>query len=161
MYEEIRKRLYGLFIGKGIRIEKKRGLHWENFCCLKLMEEPAKDTTLIIGKFSDNTVETLLLAHEFGHVLHYEGLSRGEAEAAYCALLASNHLGLENISPDARRTVIAVEEKASRRALALLKDVGADEALLFRAKDTYNGWIKGYYRKAQLPEKDTLLYEPT
>lgn len=155
MHEDIREQLYGLFINKGVRIETKEGADYDNFCCLRITEDPEKGTSLIIGRFSDDTVETLLLAHELGHILHYEELSKEDAEAAYCAILASNHLGLENISPDAKRTVIGIEEKASQRALALLKDLKAKDPLLDTAKDTYNGWIKGYLKKAKLPETDT------
>lgn len=156
MYEEIRRRLYGLFATKGIRIETNTTVDYDNFCCLKIMQEPEEDTTLIVGKFSDDIIETLLLAHEFGHILHHESLSKEEAEAAYCALLASNHLGLENISTDGKRTVIAVEEKASRYALTLLEGLTADNVLLDRAKETYSNWITGYCKKAKLPEMDTL-----
>lgn len=159
MYEEIRKRLYGLFTTRGIRIETNTTADYDNFCCLKITEEPEEGTTLIVGKFCDDTIETLLLAHEFGHILHYKALSQEEAEAAYRALLASNHLGLENISTDDKRTVIAVEEKASRYALTLLEGLTADNALLDRARDTYRNWITGYCKKAKLPETDTLPCE--
>ena len=112
--------------------------------------------TLITGKFADEVLETLLIAHEFGHIMHYENLSREDAEAAYCAIFASNHRGLENISPESKLLVISIEKKASDYAIALLRTLGSDETILSRAKETYNEWISGYLKKARLSEEASL-----
>jgi hypothetical protein len=112
--------------------------------------------TLIIGRFTDDVLELLLIAHEFGHILHYENLSREDAEAAYCAIFASNYRGLENISPEGKQLVISIEEKASEYAMALLKTLTSNETILARAKDTYDGWITGYLKKARFSETAAL-----
>lgn len=157
MHEEIRKALYGLFTQKGIRIETNEDAGYENFCCLRITQQPEEGTALIIGKFTDDMVEMLLLAHEYGHILHYESLSKEEAEIAYCAIFASNHLGLENISSDGKRMVIAIETKASEYAITLLTELTGDAAILEHAKETYGDWIKGYFKKAHLAEEDAIF----
>ena len=156
MYEEIKKRIYSLFISKSVQIDINRSIEYANFCCLKIMRYPTKGVTLITGKFSDDLHETLLIAHEYGHLLHYESLSREEAEITYCAILASNHIGLENISVEGKNIIISVEKKASEHALTLLQDI-SDEKTIMTAKDTYNQWIQGYFKKAKLKETESLF----
>ncbi|HBA52885.1 MAG TPA: hypothetical protein DCZ04_00065 [Syntrophorhabdus aromaticivorans] len=156
MHEETRQALYGLFVQKGIKIETNEDMEYENFCCLRITQEPERGPTLIIGKFTDDTMEMLLLAHEYGHVLHYESLSKEEAEIAYCAIFASNHLGLENISPDSKRMVIAIEKKASEYAVTLLTQLTGDAAILEHARETYGNWINGYLKKAHLADEDAI-----
>jgi len=156
MYEETRKAHYGLITQKGIRIETNEDAGYENFCCLRITQQPEEGTTLIIGKFTDDMVEILLLAHEYGHILHYESLSKEEAALAYCAIFASTHIGLENISPDGKRTVIAIEKKASEYAITLLTELMDDAAILKHAKETYGDWIKGYFKKSHLTEEDII-----
>ncbi|OPY82212.1 MAG: hypothetical protein A4E65_00860 [Syntrophorhabdus sp. PtaU1.Bin153] len=156
MYEETRKALYGLFTQKGIKIETDEDAEYENFCCLRITREPEEGPTLLTGKFTDDMVEMLLLAHEYGHILHYESLSREEAEIAYCTIFASNHLGLENIPPDGKRIVITIEKKASEYAVALLAELTGDAVILEHARDTYGNWIKGYLKKAQLADEDII-----
>jgi hypothetical protein len=156
MHEEARKALYRLFTQKGIKIETNGDGEYENFCCLRITRQPEESPTLIIGKFTDGMVEMLLPAHEYGHILHYESLSREEAEIAYCTIFASNHLGLENISLDGKKMVIAIEKKASEHAAALLAELTCDAEVLEHARDTYGNWIKGYLKKAQLADKDIV-----
>jgi hypothetical protein len=154
MYEDIKQKIYGLFTAKDVRVEHNSTIDRDNFCCLNIRYQPVRGMTLITGTFSDDTIEILLLAHEFGHILHYEALSRKEAEIAYCTIFAANHLGLENISPDGKKTVIAIEKKASEYALTLLRDLIKDGALMEAARKTYGSWIKGYFRKARMVEMD-------
>jgi hypothetical protein len=156
MYEIIRRDIYDLFANKGVRVEVNETVDVPNFCCLKIRYQPARAMTLIIGKFTDDILEVLLIAHEFGHILHYENLSRKDAEAAYCAIFATNHRGLENISPESKRLVIGIEKKASEYAVALLKTLGCDETILSRAKNTYDEWIRGYSKKARFSEVDAI-----
>jgi hypothetical protein len=156
MHECIRQKIYNLFVKKDVRVEVNETVDVPNFCCLKIRYQPARAMTLIIGKFTDDVLEILLIAHEFGHILHYENLSREDAEIAYCAIFASNHRGLENISPESKQLVIDIERKASEYAVALLRALDCDETILSRAKDTYDEWIRGYSKKARLSEVDSL-----
>jgi len=156
MHEQIRQKIYDLFANKGVRVEVNETVDLPNFCCLRIRYQPRRGMTLITGKFADEVLETLLIAHEFGHIMHYENLSREDAEAAYCAIFASNHRGLENISPESKLLVISIEKKASDYAIALLRTLGSDETILSRAKETYNEWISGYLKKARLSEEASL-----
>lgn len=156
MHEYIRQKIYNLFAEKSVRIEVNETVDAPNFCCLKIRYQPARAMTLIIGKFTNDVLEVLLIAHEFGHILHYENLSREDAETAYCAIFASNHRGLENISPESKQLVIGIEKKASEYAVALLRTLDCDESILSRAKDSYNEWLRGYSKKARLPEADAI-----
>lgn len=156
MYEGLKQRLYGLFERKGVRIEANRTVDSPNFCCLKIRYQPVRGMTLIIGTFTDDVLEVLLIAHEFGHIIHYENLSQEDAEAAYCAIFASNHRGLENISPESKKLVIDIEKKASEHALALLKTITSDETIISRATQAYANWIEGYLKKAKLSTIDAL-----
>jgi hypothetical protein len=156
MHEQIRQKIYDLFANKGVRVEVSETVDLPNFCCLRIRYQPKRGMTLIVGKFTDEVLETLLIAHEFGHSIHYENLSRKDAEAAYCALFASNHRGIENISPESKQLVISIEKKASDYAIALLRKLGSDETILSRAKETYNEWISGYLKKARLSEETSL-----
>jgi len=156
MHEHIRQKIYDLFANKGVRVEVNETIELPNFCCLRIRYQPKLGMTLIIGKFTDEVLETLLIAHELGHIIHYETLSRKDAEAAYCAIFASNHRGLENISPESKQLVISIEKKASDYAIALLRALGSDEMILSRAKDTYDEWIRGYRKKARLSETAAL-----
>lgn len=150
MYEKISKKIYDLFANKGIRIEVSQAADLTNFCCLRMQYQPNHGMTLITGTFTDETLEILLIAHEFGHVIHYENLSREDAEAAYCAIFASNHRGLENISSESKQLVISIEKMASDYAISLLRTLGSDETILSRARETYDEWIRGYLTKARL-----------
>jgi hypothetical protein len=156
MYERARKEIYELFMQKGIPIEVDETIDAPNFCCLKICHQPTRKGTLIVGKFTDQMLELLLTAHEFGHILHYENLSKGEAEKAYCAIFASNHLGLERISQDSKLLVIDIEKRASKYAMALLRTLNMNETVLAHARATYDGWIRGYRKKANLREIETL-----
>ena len=156
MHEHLRQEVYGLFTQKGVRIEVSETVDFPNFCCLKIRFQPEQGMTLITGKFTDNFLELLLISHEFGHVVHYENLSRKDAEAAYCAIFASNYRGLKNISPEGKRLVISIEKKASDYAMALLRTLTNDTSILDRARNTYDEWIAGYVRKANLPEAYAL-----
>jgi hypothetical protein len=156
MHEQIRQKIYDLFTNKGVQVEVSETINLPNFCCLRIRHQPKRGMTLIIGKFTDEVLETLLIAHELGHTIHYETLSRKDAEAEYCAIFASNHRGLENISPESKQLVINIEKKASDYAIALLRTLGSDEAILSRAKETYSEWISGYLKKARLSEEASL-----
>jgi len=156
MYELIRQRIYDLFADKGVQVEVNETVDLPNFCCLRIRYQPNRGMTLIIGKFTDEVLETLLIAHELGHIIHYENLSRKDAEAAYCAIFASNHRGLENISTESKQLVISIEKKASDYAIALLKKLGSDEAFQTHAKEKYSEWISGYLKKARLSEETSL-----
>jgi hypothetical protein len=156
MCERVRQAVYGLFARKGVPIEVNQTVDSPNFCCLKIRYQPVQGMTLIVGKFNDDILELLLIAHEFGHILHYENLSREDAEAAYCAIFASNHLGLENISPEGKQLVIGIEKKASEYAISLLRTLDSDETILARARSTYDDWLEGYLKKARLSEIDAL-----
>jgi hypothetical protein len=156
MYDRIKRNVYHLFTDRGVRVEVNEEVDLPNFCCLKIRYQPALGMTLIVGRFTDDILELLLIAHEFGHILHYEKLSREDAEAAYCAIFASNHRGLENISPESKQLVIAIEKKASDYAIALLRTLGGDEKILSHAKETYDEWIKGYLKKAGFSETKSL-----
>jgi len=156
MYDQIKRNIYDLFADKCVRVEVNEAVDLPNFCCLKIHYQPALGMTLIIGRFTDDILELLLIAHEFGHILHYENLSRDDAEAAYCAIFASNHRGLDNISPESKQLVINIEKKASDYAIALLRTLGCDEKMISRAKETYDEWIKGYLKKAGFSETKSL-----
>lgn len=156
MHESTKQKIYNLFAKKGVRIEVNETVDAPNFCCLKIRYQPARAMTLIIGKFTDDVLEVLLIAHEFGHILHYQNLPRADAEAAYCAIFASNHRGLENISPESKQLVIGIEKKASEYAMALLKTIANDETIISRATEAYGKWIKGYLKKARLSTIDTV-----
>jgi Zn-dependent peptidase ImmA (M78 family) len=156
MHECIRQKIYNLFAKKGVLIEVNETVDAPNFCCLKIRYQPVRGMTLIIGKFTDDVLEVLLIAHELGHILHYENLSREDAEAAYCAIFASNHRGLENISPESKQLVIGIEKKASEYAVALLRSLDCEETILSRAQEMYGEWIKGYVKKARLSEVDAI-----
>ncbi len=157
MYEHIRRNIYNLFANRGVRVEVDETVDFPNFCCLKIQYQPEQNLTLIIGKFTDDVLEILLIAHEFGHIMHYENLSREDAEAAYCAIFASNHLGLENISPESKQLVVGIEKRASEYAISLLSVLGSDETILSRAKETYDEWIRGYLKKTGLSERVIIL----
>lgn len=156
MYDRFKRDVYNLFADKGVRVEVNEAVDLPNFCCLKIQYQPQQGMTLIIGAFTDDILELLLIAHEFGHMLHYENLSKEDAEAAYCAIFASNHRGLENISSESKQLVIAIEKKASDYAIALLRTLGSDEKMLSYAKETYDEWIKGYLKKAGFSETKPL-----
>lgn len=156
MYEQIRQEVYRLLIEKGVRIEISENPAPPNFCCLRIRYQPSRGMTLVTGKFTDDFLELLLISHEFGHVVHYESLSREDAEVAYCAIFASNHRGLENISLEGKQLVINIEKKASEYAITLLKALTDEKTILDRAHSTYEAWIAGYLRKANLTESIAL-----
>lgn len=156
MHERLRQEVYSLFAQKGVRVEVTEKVDLPNFCCLKIRHQPARGMTLVTGKFTDDFLELLLISHEFGHVIHYENLSREDAEVAYCTIFASNYRGLENISPGGKRLVISIERKASEHALALLRTLTTEKSILDQARFTYNEWIAGYIRKANLSEMYAL-----
>jgi len=109
----------------------------------------------VTGIFTDELSEILFVAHEYGHLLHYEGLSPDDKEMAYCAVFASNHIGLENVSREGRELVTSLEKKASEYALDLLKGM-LDAETVAVVGDTYNKWMRGYCRKAGLAEGGDL-----
>ncbi|MBP1735100.1 MAG: hypothetical protein H6Q53_1387 [Deltaproteobacteria bacterium] len=156
MLEHLRHEVYELFTHKGVRIEVSEKVDLLNFCCLKIRYQPAQGMTLVVGRFTDDFLELLLICHEFGHVVHYENLSREDAEVAYCTIFASNYRGLENISPEGKQLVISIEKKASEYAMALLRTLTNEKSILDRARNTYNEWIAGYLRKANLSETYAL-----
>jgi hypothetical protein len=112
----------------------------------------------MVGEFTDHLHEVLSLAHEFGHLLHYDTITGREAERVFCAVLASNYAGLENISEDGKRTIIALEKRASELALSVLKSV-ADGEMISKARETYGRWLRGYVEKAGLKDDDMFLLE--
>jgi hypothetical protein len=152
MHDRLRKEIYELFIQKGVRIEVSENGDIPNFCCLRIRHQPSRGMTLVVGKFTDDFLELLLITHEFGHVVHYENLSREDAEIAYCTIFASNYRGLENISSEGKQLVINAERKASEYALMLLRTMTNEKSILDRASAKYNEWIEGYLKKANLIE---------
>ena len=70
-------------------------------------------------------------------------------------LLASNYAGLENISEDGKKTMVAVEKKASEFALSLLLTAMDEETM---AKATYNSWLNGYLQKAGIEDPGVFLF---
>lgn len=156
MYDRLRRQVYELFAQKDVPIEVNNSVNLPNFCCLKIRFQPTRGMTLIVGRFNDDFHELALISHELGHVLHYESLSGEDAEVAYCAIFASNHRGLENISPEGKQLVISIEKKASEYALKLLMTLTTDKTFLNRVRKTYNAWLAGYLRKANLPESLAL-----
>lgn len=158
MHEETKERIYGLFAARDIDIERRHEKKFENFCCLKTRLYPKRATTLMVGKFTDHLHEVLTLAHEFGHLLHYDTIKGREAEIVFCAVLASNYAGLENISDDGKRTIIGLEKKASELALKVLRPI-ADNDMIFTAKETYNRWLRGYVEKAGLVDDEAFSLE--
>jgi hypothetical protein len=155
MHEETRGHIYRLFAGRDISIERRDEKKFENFCCLKTRLYPKRVTTLMVGEFTDQLHEVLSLAHEFGHLLHYDTITGREAERVFCAVLASNYAGLENISDDGKRTIIALEKRASELALGVLRPV-ADSEMMSRAHETYSRWLRGYVEKAGLTDDDAF-----
>lgn len=153
VYRRVKEKIYNLLALKGVTVEKDTAVNHTNFCCLKMRRDRPGEATLMIGKFADDFQEMLFIAHEYGHLVHYEKLSPGEAETTYCAIFASNHLGLENISEDGKELVIATEKKASEHALLLLSRF-LDEDNMGRVRESYGRWIEGYYKKARLPAAD-------
>jgi Zn-dependent peptidase ImmA (M78 family) len=89
MYERVRQEIYDFFAIRGARIEINKNVNSLNFCCLKILYQPARGMTFIIGHFTDDVLEVLLIAHEFGHILHYENLSREKAWLPEIDTLAS------------------------------------------------------------------------
>lgn len=156
MYERIRRQVYELFAQKGVPVEINEAVDLPNFCCLKICFQPVRGMTLMVGRFTDEFLELALISHEFGHVLHYESLSREDAEVAYCTVFASNYRGLENISPEGKRLVINIEKGASEYAMGLLKTLTAEKNILERARTIYDTWIAGYLKKAKLSESLAL-----
>jgi hypothetical protein len=156
VHRGIRQKVYELFSKRGVPIEVNETIGLPNFCCLRIRYQPLQRMTLVIGKFTDDILELLLIAHEFGHVVHYENLSREDAEVAYCTIFASNHMGLENISLEARQLLINMEKKASEYAVVLLRTLTEEESIIDVARNTYSDWINGYTRKAGLPEAYAL-----
>lgn len=92
-----------------------------------------------------------------GHVLHYETLTQKEARIAYCTIFASNSIGLENISIEGREMMVFYETKASEYALNLLKDMSDDKTFIQHARNTYNQWIEGYFKKSGLSTTDNPI----
>ncbi len=160
MHEEAKGHIYRLFAGRDIDIERRDEKKFENFCCLKTRLYPKRAATLMVGEFTDHLHEVLSLAHEFGHLLHYDTITGREAERVFCAVLASNYAGLENISDDGKRTIIALEKRASELALTVLEPV-ADSEILCKARETYSRWLKGYVEKAGLQDESSFLLEGT
>ncbi len=158
MHEATRGHIYRLFTGRNVDIERRDEEKFENFCCLKTRLYPKRATTLMVGKFTDHVREVLSLAHEFGHLLHYDTITGREAERVFCAVLASNYAGLENISDDGKRTIITLEKRASELALAVLQPI-ADSETVFKARETYSRWLRGYVEKAGLEDADAFLLE--
>ena len=155
-YEDPKKRIYDLFEGRNVAIEKKEDPRWTNFCCLRTKFYPMKVETLVVGQFSDHEKETLYIAHEFGHLLLYEAMSSEEAEVAHCTILAFNYVGLEHISDEGKRTLLQMEKKVSEFALQLLAG-SLDRAGMSSAKDIYNNWLRGYMKKAGIEASEHLL----
>lgn len=155
MHEAVKERLYGLFEAKGVSVEADETIEYENFCCLQIRYYPATKVTLHVGKFTDDLQEMLLIAHELGHILHYESLSPKDTQIAYSTIFASNNIGLDKISLEARKMMIFLEVKASEHALNLLRDM-LDDEMIISAKNIYNKWIRGYYEKAKLIDMDDL-----
>ena len=148
---EVKRTLYGLLVRRGVRIETNETVEYANFCCLKIRRYPQGEAILVTGRFTDELSEVLFVAHEYGHLLHYEALSPDDKEMAYCAVFASNHIGLENVSREGRELITSLEKKASEYALDLLKGM-LDTETVAVVSDTYNKWIRGYYRTAGLAE---------
>ncbi len=147
MYEEVKKKLYGLLAARNVAFEINEEISYANFCCLQLKRYPLKEATLMTGRFSDDLREVIYIAHELGHLMHYESMTGEEAELAYCTIFASNHAGLENISPEAKERIIFLEKSASQNALRLLTSM-LDEEKVREAAETYRKWIDGYHLKA-------------
>ncbi len=158
MHDETRGHIYRLFAGRDVDIERRDEKKFENFCCLKTRLYPKRATTLMVGEFTDHLHEVLSLAHEFGHLLHYDTITGREAEHIFCAVLASNYAGLENISDDGKRTIIALEKRASELALTVLQSI-ADSDMIFKARETYSRWLRGYVEKAGLTNDDAFSLE--
>jgi hypothetical protein len=152
---KVRDLIYGLLADKGVLVEVNDTPPCANFCCLQIGQYPVRKATLIIGTFTDEFHEMVFVAHEYGHLLHYETLSPRNAEEAYCAVFASNHLGLENISREGKELITSIERNASVYALDLLSRV-LDGETLSQVKEMYAGWIQGYCRKAGLSMENPL-----
>ncbi len=135
-----------------LRHLKEQGIRFSRVSSDKLNEKAVVEFSLnhgispciLCGPIKDGVREITSIAHEAGHVLAYNEMSREDARLYLCSMFASHKMGLSKLSPLAQGFVLKVESEASANGLYLLRAIGVNEEDLTIVKKLMSRWYASY-----------------
>jgi len=121
----------------------------QNRAVAKFSFDLGSPACILCGPFRDEAKELTSIAHEAGHVVIHNKMTREELRNYVCTMFAANKLGVGKIAPLAQAFILETEATASAKGLDILQKIGVEDGDLRTVKEMMSQWYATYEKQCQ------------